>query len=602
MITRRNFLIQSAIATGGLLTMSSLSCSGSRKHRIKWIRDGKLFSSVRWNGQQVFQTAQLLDASVRIVDKAIPEIRFSGIRTEHSGDLFKTGLVHKLLKSATSHAEDILEALLTISNISDKPVTTEIAFTTSVQPSEEVNNQQLYIPLSASALFADQRFAALGVDNFLKECNQPVGVAGFQCHYLEPMASFSDTRETEALMLAPVIDISHPGKDMHVALFTPSDQPVRFSHSNGSWNAGRQITILPGKEAVLRCWLMLHTGNASVPWNAFHQFAHMEAFYVPQWVYDMRVHYYDFLSSAEGESGRRGNGYDSDLPYFRDFHVGMATQHGYYTAIGDYIHPDRKTWLAMRGDKNGPAEMSLDKMKARIKNTRAAGSKAAVYMHAALFDDASDQFHRLGECVQVDSKGQRMNFGWTGPDTAGTTWRSSLSSPQWREHLLQQAAWIMEILDPDAIVMDETFAGLGYDFHPERIGSTSVYAIEFYKAMRSLVKSFSNEKAFFSSDCSMSPFVLWADGECGDHAYTGLLGHPLYTQEPVRYLAALGNKPWRSCAWHFQHMWDNQVSLARQVGSGVGVSNGWIEYTGLTRLPETVKSKIVADIKSFSNY
>ena len=32
----------------------------------------------------------------------------------------------------------------------------------------------------------------------------------------------------------------------------------------------------------------------------------------------------------------------------------------------------------------------------------------------------------------------------------------------------------------------------------------------------------------------MSPFVLWADGEVGDHAYPNLLGHQLYTQEPVR--------------------------------------------------------------------
>ena len=96
----------------------------------------------------------------------------------------------------------------------------------------------------------------------------------------------------------------------------------------------------------------------------------------------------------------------------------------------------------------------------------------------------------------------------------------------------------------------------------------------------------------------MSPFVLWADGECGDHAYPGLLGDPLYAREPVRYLAALGNKPWRPCAWDFQNMWDNQLSLARQVGSGVGVSNGWIEYSGLTRLPDSVKSKIIADIQS----
>ena len=96
----------------------------------------------------------------------------------------------------------------------------------------------------------------------------------------------------------------------------------------------------------------------------------------------------------------------------------------------------------------------------------------------------------------------------------------------------------------------------------------------------------------------MSGFILWADGECGDHAYSSLLGHPLYTQEPVRYLAALGDKSWRPCAWHFQQMWGAQMKLARQVGAGVGVANGWIEYTGLVRLPTAVKTKILEDINS----
>jgi hypothetical protein len=47
-------------------------------------------------------------------------------------------------------------------------------------------------------------------------------------------------------------------------------------------------------------------------------------------------------------------------------------------------------------------------------------------------------------------------------------------------------------------------------------------------------------------------------------------------------------------------MWNNQVSLARQVGSGVGVSNGWIEYTGLTRLPDQIHNRIIADIESLT--
>lgn len=601
MVTRRNFFIQSAFAAGGMLAMYSLTECKTSHDRLRWKRKGKVFTSVSFTGQPVHQPSHLLDATVRLIDESPSrEILLDASQPEFSCDQFKAGLGHRLSKSGKNSDEDLLEAALTLSNRSSKPLKFELAFTTSVQPSDEIKNQHVYVTMNASALFKDQRFAALGVDSFLKDDNQLIGTEDFTCHYLEPMASFPYIRETKALLLAPVIDIFHPGKDLSVALFTASDHPVQFCHSNGIWKAGRQITLPPGKEMKFNCWLMPHQGNSLIPWFAFHRFAHRDEFSVPDWVHEMRVHYYDFLSSEDGENGRRGNGYEGDLPYFREFHVGMATQHGYYPAIGDYIHPDRKTWQAMRGDKNGPAEMSLEKMKERIKNTRLNGAKAAVYMHAALFDDASDYFPGINDCIQVDGNGQRMNFGWTGPDTAGHTWRSSLASPLWRDHLLQQAAWILEILDPDAIVMDETFAGLGYDFHPGRIGPTSSYAIDFYKKMRSLTKSFGKDKAFFSSDCSMSPFVLWADGECGDHAYSSLLGHPLYNQEPVRYLAALGNKPWRPCAWHFQHMWDNQMNLARQVGSGVGVSNGWIEYTGLKRLPDPARKRILEDINSLN--
>jgi len=43
-------------------------------------------------------------------------------------------------------------------------------------------------------------------------------------------------------------------------------------------------------------------------------------------------------------------------------------------------------------------------------------------------------------------------------------------------------------------------------------------------------------------------------------------------------------------------MWETQMKLARQVGAGVGVSNGWEEYTGLTRPPGDVRVKLLGDI------
>ena len=96
----------------------------------------------------------------------------------------------------------------------------------------------------------------------------------------------------------------------------------------------------------------------------------------------------------------------------------------------------------------------------------------------------------------------------------------------------------------------------------------------------------------------MANTVMWSDGEVGDHAYSTLLGHPLYLQSPVRYLAALGRKPWRPCAWDFERFWPRQMELARTLGAGVGVSNGWIQFTGLTRLSEKVRQHMIRDIES----
>jgi hypothetical protein len=219
-------------------------------------------------------------------------------------------------------------------------------------------------------------------------------------------------------------------------------------------------------------------------------------------------------------------------------------------------------------------------------------------MHMSLLDEGTPLFERLKDSIVAGPDGRPIGFGWQGPDTVKRTWKMSVAAPAWRDHLLQQARWIMELLDPDAIVMDETFAALGYDHHPQRRGPLSPGGIELVQKLRALVRSFGPHRAFLTSDCSISNMVLWADGEAGDHAYAGLLGHPLYRQSPVRYLAALGAKPWCPCAWAFHRFWSKQMELARATGAGIGVSNGWIEFTGLARLPPSVRQRTVRDIES----
>jgi hypothetical protein len=205
---------------------------------------------------------------------------------------------------------------------------------------------------------------------------------------------------------------------------------------------------------------------------------------------------------------------------------------------------------------------------------------------------------KMKDSVLVDATGKPALFAWEGPDVIKTTWKVSHASPQWRDHLVQQAQWIMELFNLDAIVLDETFTAWAWDHHKTRGGPLSPGGIELMRRLRATVRSFGPDKALFASDCSMGNFCLWGDGEGGDHCYDRLLDHELYRQPPIRYLAALGCKPWLPCAWLYKSLWLAQVDLARKVGAAVGVTNGWGDGFGLTRLPEDAKTQMLRDIAS----
>lgn len=456
--------------------------------------------------------------------------------------------------------------------------------------------QQIYLPLAAGAL-ADADDDKRGR---LKDCKQSVGEGGFLCHYLEPEASDPRNRSTKAPLLAPVLDIFADGKTAHLALFSASTEPMCFESLPGSdcrWRMGRRLRLKAGESHTINGWVLLHFGDATTAWSVFHEFGHHDEFAPIAWPRDVQVHYYDFLGPVTA-NGQRGGGYDEDLKHFAEFHVGMATQHGYYLCYGDYIHPDRKEWIAMPRDACGPVRMSLEKVRNRVDATRRAGVHPAIYMHFAMLDEGSPSFEKLQDAILIDEQGKPVPFYWTGPDTIKKSWQMSQNSRQWQDHLVQQARWIMELWNPDAIVLDETFAAWGWDYHKDRSGPLSTGGRELMRELRAAVRSYGNDKAVFSSDCSVANFCLFADGEAGDHCYNTLLGQELYRKPPVRYMAALGNKPWIPCAWMYKSLWSEQMDLARKVGAAVSLTNGWGDGFGLTRLSAADKERMLKDIET----
>lgn len=504
----------------------------------------------------------------------------------------KLSLSHRLLSSTGGAKEDLLEATLKLTNTSGQSCDVLAGFLTGVRPCRDATDQEIYVPITARGMTGHA---------YKHSCHQALGFNNYLAHYLEQKAGDPRDLTSDGLLLAPVVDLFARHEPCHVALFGTSTEPMFFQANEGrsatAWRLGRQVHLTPGQSVETKAFLLIHPGDAGVAWKAFHRFGHHEDFPPIEWTHNIRTHYYDFLSGVTAD-GPRGGGYDADLKHFGQFHIGMATQHGYYLSYGDFIHPDRKEWPAMPNDANGPVTMSLEKIKARVDATRRAGVHPTIYLHYTILDEGSPLFEKMRDSLQVGADGKPIGFGWVGPDVIKKTWKMSVASPEWRKHLIQQAQWVMEYFNPDGIVLDETFTAWGWDYHPNRTGPLSPGGIELMRGLREVVHSFGPDKALFASDCSMGNFCLWGDGEAGDHCYDRLLGNPLYLQEPVRYMAALGDKAWQPCAWLFKSLWSKQMELARKVGAGVSLTNGWGDNIGLARLSEPVKQHMIRDINS----
>ncbi len=604
-MNRRQFLsLTSAALLKPSLNPPWLPAAASAPLQIAFrrTRQSPLFEQVTVNDQPLVipdENVGLLDAFCQPIENqtpAVASILNANTPSQNAGAI-RLSLTHQLHSSSHNSTEDLLRATLTLRNTSDKASQVLAGFLTGARPCPDPARQQVYLPLSASPLGDSDNDPR----KRLKDCRQNLRNEPLLCHYLEPAASNPAHSSTRAPLLLPILDISADNAPCRIALFTLPTQPAFFQSNQGpasrAWRAATTIRLAPGQSLALTAFLLIHSADPSHAWNVFRQFAHKEEFPPIAWPGDVRVHYFDFLGPAKA-NGPRGPGYDADSQHFNEFHVGMATQHGYYLSYGDFIHPDRKQWTAMPNDPAGPVPMSLDIIRQRIQNTRKLGVRPAIYMHYTILDEGSPLFENMRDSIQVNPDGNPVPFGWEGPDVIRKTWKMSHASPQWRKHLVQQAHWIMELLNPDAIVLDETFSAYGIDHHKSHGGPLSLGGIELMRQLRNAVRQFGPDKALFASDCSMGNFCLWGDGEAGDHCYDRLLGHDLYRTSPIRYTAPLGKKPWLPCAWLYKSLWNAQVDLARKTRAAVGLTNGWGDNLGLTRLPHNVKQQMLADINT----
>jgi len=126
-------------------------------------------------------------------------------------------LRHSLGNSGAGNGEDLLEAVLTLENQSDKPQMVMVGFATSVQPTPNWSKQNVHVPLAT--LIGHRGMGELG-DPAHKEDNWALGTNAFVAHYLERQASDPAVRAPAASLLIPLVDIYHPGIEHRVSLMT----------------------------------------------------------------------------------------------------------------------------------------------------------------------------------------------------------------------------------------------------------------------------------------------------------------------------------------------------------------------------------------------
>lgn len=525
-----------------------------------------------------------------------------GLKDETARFAGCTGMLqHRLLRAGRCGTEDVLEAEITLRNESGKAQILVLEFATSARPFAYDDQVLVHLPLAATGLEQPGSPICPGpwatnnvVEGQLKECDQPTidmeedGNAPVG-HYLEARESDPSTLISKAPLLIPLVDLHNEKVNCRLALFCSPLRPWRIDSSS----CRTRVRLGAGVELVEKCYLFIHRGGPEEAWRAFHGLAHHPDQPRITWPNEVVVHYTEYLSPGK-QDGKRGMGFWEDVREFSIFHVGLTVTEGYYTVFGDYIEPNRKSWTSMNADAWGPVEMSFDEIHRRTRAARDAGARVSIYMAQCVLDSSSPSAKELQESRLIDKDGRPVMHPWVGAENVGAIWLMSMASPLWRRHFLQQVRWIMEILRPDAIEIDESFWGLGYDYRSGSPEGLSQYMIPFQRELYQLVRSFGKDKALFVSDCCWSSFVLWADGDVSDHEN---IWREEYRKTPVRYLAALADRRWLPCLWRPAEWWDYQMDLARKCGAAVAVSNGQIEYAGLTGQPSAVRAKMLAGIE-----
>jgi len=355
--------------------------------------------------------------------------------------------------------------------------------------------------------------------------------------------------------------------------------------------AGTRVTVrstysgavVPVRREERTVALEFHHGGADGTCRAFYRT-------IPEikpgapWTQGIHLVYYDYLSE-------KGEGWFKDLkvladriPQAKRGHVAVC-MHGWYDYFQQYAydHENRRLlqeWTAFPGTYKVP--MSVAEMHRRLKFAKDLGFHALLYFaDGTNSDSGAPAFHK--EYVLKDKAGKTFP-GWKGPDSLGQPLMMDPGVPDLRGWYLGYLKALLDeyAQDVDGFVWDESFY-IPTDF----ISHTRPEPAYADRAMMSLMAELTQrlqtyhdrnpDLVFLASDLGRTSYALVANGTYQDSAMDeGAWGPSMF--------ANYRNCLW-SCNWFpLRHAGGNEIA-AEKYGLPQGVSNGWEDNCGPSRMP-----------------
>ena len=395
----------------------------------------------------------------------------------------------------------------------------------------------------------------------------------------------------------PVVGLSFGDKDAHLAI--AADPYCGSFFQAEATPSGTRITVrstytgsvVPLRSERRTLALEFHSNGADGTLRNFYRT-------IPEiepgapWTQGIHLVYYDYLSE-------KGEGWFKDLKVLADRipaqnrgHVAVC-QHGWYDYFQQYAYDHKtgkllKEWTAFPGTFKVP--MSLTGMHRRLKFAKDLGFRVLLYFADGTNSDGGSPNFRKDYMLK-DKTGKTFP-GWKGPDSIGQPWMMDPSVLELRDWYRGYLKALLDeyAMDVDGFVWDETFyiATNFISYAQAEPAYADRAMMSLVSELTQLVQSYHERNpnlVFLASDLGSTSYALVSNGTYQDSAMREEAWGP-------SMFANYRNCLW-SCNWFpVRNAKQNEIA-AEKYGLPQGVSNGWEDNCGPSRMPAELLDDVV---------